>query len=116
MTPSHVAAIAALTAMIREIGAWPAIVVLAVFFLSPWLVMLYVARATEKRHAAAVKMYEDNVILVQDYAEASKRWEKISESLLSVVSLNTQTHTRLRDSIRSNEFCPMVREKGPNRS
>lgn len=116
MTPSEIATMAAITAMLREIGTWPTIVVLALFFLAPWLVVLFVSRATEKRHAAAVKMYEDNVILVKEYADSAKRWEKNSELLMGVVSLNTQANTKLWGSIRNNEFCPMVRQQVPSRS
>ncbi|WP_028318951.1 hypothetical protein [Desulfobulbus elongatus] len=123
MSPNEAASIAAMVAIIKEIGTWPAIVVLAMFLLAPWLVMLWVSRGVEKRHAQAVKMYEDNVILVQqhatlakDYARSVDRWEKITETVLSVVSLNTQAQTRLVETIRNNEFCPELRHQKPVRS
>ena len=89
MTPADVAALTAVAALVRD--------------------------PREKRHAAALRMYEDNVVLVKDYAEACRRWEKISEALLGVVSLNTQSQTTLKETIRHNEFCPISRKEGPNR-
>lgn len=108
MTPNDLAVATAIAAVVKEMGAWPPILVLAVLQIAPWLFMVWVTRSIEKRHAAAVQMYENNVLLVENY-------EKISGSLLEVVSLNTQTQTRLQSAIRNNEFCPAVREKGPNR-
>lgn len=118
-----------MAAVIKELGAWPTIIVLALFMLAPWLVMLWVSRSMEKKHAEAVKMYENNVLLVQDHADlvkahaalvedydaATKRWERITDTVISVVTLNTQAQTKLLDSIRSNDFCPAVREGRPNR-
>jgi len=109
MSPNEVAVVTAIAAIVKEMGAWPPILVLAVLQISPWIFTLFVTRQIEKRHTAAVQMYENNVLLVQNY-------EKIADSLLEVVSLNTQTQTKLQTAIKSNEFCPMVREKGPNRA
>ncbi|MBW1989075.1 MAG: hypothetical protein JRI97_05965 [Deltaproteobacteria bacterium] len=60
-------------------------------------------------------MYEANVRLVKSYEAAVSRWEKLTSEVMDVISLNTQTQTRLADSIKHNDFCPLVREKGPNR-
>lgn len=115
MTPADVAALTAVAALVRDIGSWPIVSVIAAFVLGPWVAMLYLARSAEKRHAAALRMYEDNVVLVKDYAEACRRWGKISEALLGVVSLNTQSQATLKETIRHNEFCPISRKEGPNR-
>lgn len=115
MTPQDVAAFTAVAALVRDLGSWPIVSVIAVFVLGPWVAMIYLARSAEKRHAAALKMYEDNVVLVTGYADACRRWEKISEALLGVVSLNTQSQTTLKETIRHNEFCPISRKEGPNR-
>lgn len=123
MTPSEVAGITAIATIVKEIGTWPVVLVLAILQLAPWVVMLWISRSMEKRHGEALQMYENNVILVkehadlvEDYDAATKRWENITETVISVVSLNTQAQTKLLDSIRSNEFCPVVRNTGPNRS
>ena len=120
MTPSEAAGLAAI---IRELGSWPPILVFAIIMLAPWVVQFFVSRSMEKRHTEAVQMYKDNVILVEDYAKmvkdyesAIRRWEKVTETVLSVVSLNTQAQTKLLDSIRGNEYCPTMRDKSPNRS
>lgn len=48
------------------------------------------------------RMYESNVKLVKSY-------EELAKDLKDVVILNTQAMTRLKDDIRSNQFCPHVR-------
>jgi len=57
------------------------------------------------------KLYEDNVRLVEDYSLTCKRLEGLYGETLSVISLNTQTQTHLVESIKNNQFCPLVREK-----
>jgi phage terminase large subunit-like protein len=52
--------------------------------------------------------YSSNVDLV-------KRYERLSEELMKIIHLNIQTMTQLVDNIKNNTFCPMVRDKGPNR-
>lgn len=116
MTPAEVAGITAIAAILKELGSWPVVLVLALIQISPWLLLMIVSRSVEKRHSEVVQMYENNVILVQNYESATERWEAISNSLVTVVSLNTQAQTRLVDAVKNNEFCPAVREKGPNRS
>lgn len=49
-------------------------------------------------------MYEKNVILVKSY-------ERMADELHDVVILNTQAVTGLVDSVKGNQFCPMVRLK-----
>jgi len=57
------------------------------------------------------KLYENNVRLVEDYSLTCKRLEGLYGETLSVISLNTQTQTHLVESIKNNQFCPLVREK-----
>jgi nitrogen fixation-related uncharacterized protein len=58
------------------------------------------------------KLYESNSRLVVATNEAFKRLEKRNDELVSVISLNTQTHTQLTAAIKNNQFCPVVRSKG----
>lgn len=61
----------------------------------------------EERHREVVLMYKDNVELV-------KHFDKLANDLTGVITLVTQTLTRVVDRIDNNQFCPMVRGKGPN--
>lgn len=58
-----------------------------------------------RQHFEALKrMYENN-------AELLKRHQSLSEDMKDIVVMNTQALTALNDSIRSNEYCPLVRTK-----
>ena len=61
------------------------------------------------------KLYENNTHLVKDYSATCMRLERLYSETISVISLNTQTQTRLVEHIKNNMFCPLVREKGPQR-
>ena len=52
--------------------------------------------------------YENNVELVKRYAD-------LADSLSEIIHLNTQVQTQLVEAIKNNMFCPIVREKGPQR-
>lgn len=54
------------------------------------------------------QMYVNNVSLVKRYAD-------MSEELMGTVRLNTQALTQLVESVKNNMYCPVVREKGPQR-
>jgi hypothetical protein len=56
-------------------------------------------------------LYKNNVHLVGDYDRAMIRLEKISEEMMSVVSLNAQASSHLAEAIRNNTFCPQVRKE-----
>jgi len=56
-------------------------------------------------------LYKNNVHLVGDYDRAMVRLEKISEEMMSVVSLNAQASSHLAEAIRNNTFCPQVRKE-----
>lgn len=53
-------------------------------------------------------MYESNVRLVEKY-------EKLANELTTIIRLNTQAISQLSERIDNNYFCPLVREKGPQR-
>lgn len=62
-----------------------------------------------KEDVQSVKtFYENNVDLVKNY-------EKLSEELMSVIRLTIQVQTQLVDNIKNNNFCPVMRGKGPDR-
>lgn len=103
MTPQDVAALTAIAAIVKQIGAWPMISVFMLVTVGPWLGMWWFTRIYEKRHAAVVRMYTDNVELV-------KSFEKIAGSLQDVVILNTQVMQGIKESVDNNIYCPIMRK------
>lgn len=103
MTPQDIAALTAMVAIIKEIGAWPLISIVSMVILGPWLGMWWITRGHEKRHAEVVQMYQDNVQLVKDTA-------RVADGLQSIVVLSTQVMTRVDDKIDNNLFCPLMRK------
>jgi len=57
----------------------------------------YASDMADMRH-----MYENNAELVRHY-------ESLAKDLKDVIIVNAQAFQRLEDSIRHNQFCPMVR-------
>jgi hypothetical protein len=103
MTPQDIAALTALVAIVKEVGAWPLITIFVLVITGPWIGMYMVTRGHERRHAAVVKMYEDNVKLVEGY-------ERIAEGLQDVLILSTQTMTQVKASVDNNLYCPLMRK------
>ena len=60
------------------------------------------------------RLYENNVHLVKEYQASCDRLESLYSETLSIISLNTQTQTRLVESINNNLYCPMVRKETGN--
>jgi len=58
------------------------------------------------------RLYESNSRLVDDCTKAFCRLDSIYEQVIDVVSLNTETQTKLVQSINQNQFCPIIRQKG----
>jgi uncharacterized membrane protein len=103
VSPTDIAAITALVAILKEIGTWPLVTILITVILGPWIGMFLANRQQEKRHAAVVEMYEKNVGLVESY-------ERIAEGLQDIIVLSTQTMTSVKTSVDNNLFCPLMRK------
>jgi hypothetical protein len=103
VTPQDVAALAAIAAIVKQIGAWPLITVFVLVTAGPWIGLWWFTRITEKRHSAVVRMYTDNVSLV-------KSFDKIATSLQDVVILNTQVMQGVKESVDKNIYCPLMRK------
>jgi len=58
------------------------------------------------------RLYESNVRLVDDCTRAFCRLDSIYSQTIDVIALNTQAQTKLVESIKSNQYCPVVRSKG----
>ena len=102
MSPDQISAITALANLLSSIGGWPLGVIIFVIIIGPWLFAMYLNSIWSSRFEAVVKMYKDNVSLVEEL-------EEIANDLKDVVIMNTQAMTRLGDNIEKNQFCPMVR-------
>ena len=98
MTPEQISALTAIAAIVSKIGTWPigSIIVAVVF--GPWVVMGFITRATEKRHEAVVKMYEDNVKLVENY-------EKVADEQADTIRLTTAAVVELTIYLKSQVPC-----------
>jgi len=103
VTPDQIAALTAVSAIIAKVGTWPIGSVVAAVVFGPWAMMGLIARGMEKRHEAAIAMYTENVKLVVSF-------EKLAESLQSIIVLSTQTMTGVKDRIDNNLFCPLMRK------
>jgi hypothetical protein len=103
VTPDQIAALTAISAILAKVGTWPIGSIIAAVVLGPWVIMGLLTRSMEKRHEAAIKMYEENVKLVLAY-------EKVAEGLQSILVLSTQAMTQVKDRIDANLFCPMMRK------
>jgi hypothetical protein len=103
VSPEQIAALTAISTIFSKVGTWPIGSIVAAIVFGPWLVMGFISRGMEKRHEAAIKMYEENVKLVINY-------EKIAEGLQSIIVLSTQTMTSVKNSVDNNLFCPLMRK------
>ncbi|HAM41267.1 MAG TPA: hypothetical protein DCP69_07985 [Candidatus Omnitrophica bacterium] len=103
MTPDQIAALTAISAIMAKVGTWPIGSIVTAIVFGPWVVMGLLSRSMEKRHEAALKMYEENVKLVINY-------EKVAEGLQDIIILSTQTMTQVRERIDANLFCPIMRK------
>lgn len=103
MTPEQIAALTAISTIIAKVGTWPIGSIVAAVVFGPWVVMGFIARGVEKRHEAAIHMYENNVELVKNY-------EKVAKGLQDIIVLSTQTMTRVQESVDTNKYCPLMRK------
>lgn len=129
MTPDQIQILTALAAMLKTIGTVP-FGILAVFLvIGPWGGMFVVVgnirrnsdamqiqlaakndqilnmiKDQENRFESVVRMYENNVLLVQNY-------HSLSSDLTSIITLSTRTLESLVGKIDNNHFCPIVRKE-----
>ena len=109
MTPQDIAVVTAMTALIDKIGGWPLMTILVLIIIGPWVMAFFLARAAEKRHEAAIAMYDHNVHLVEKTLQVSEALKAIAQDQQGYMVQNTQVLTELAASIRQNEYCPLQR-------
>ncbi len=106
MTPEQVSIIQTIALILDKIGTWPVGTIFVMVIIGPWAIQFFVSRAQERRFEAVTKMYENNVRLVENYAEVAK-------SLHDLITINIQTLTGVSDRIDNNLFCPFMRKVKP---
>jgi len=104
MTADQVALLKVLVEILAMIKASPyqMMVALLVPLVGPWVLavalFLLSERSGNRRLDAVVKMYENNVVLVEDYAKVCKTQASREDSLRDIILLNTQAMQRLADA------------------
>lgn len=105
MTPEQVTILTSLITIFKTLSTWPVASIIFIMVVGPWVVSLILAEGFRRRFERVVKMYESNVRLVEKY-------ESIAMDLKDVVMVNTNTFATLTESIKHNQFCPIVRKDG----
>lgn len=105
MTPDQISAITALAGLVKSMGTWPIMSILIMVVLGPWVVNAYTSYQHQRRFEAVAKMYENNVMLAEDY-------KGMAEGYRDQLIWSTQTVTEAKDIAKNNLHCPMVRKQG----
>lgn len=105
MTPQDVAALTAMAGLVKMIGTWPLITLFVFNTTGPWLALWWFTRSADKRHGAVVRMYQDNVKLVEQYEELHDEQSRRENTLADLVRLNTQAQTSLLTWLRERTRC-----------
>ena len=105
MSPDQLQVLAAVLGIIKGLGTWPVMSLIAGMILSPWIILVFIAMNQHKRFEAVVKMYEDNVLLVEEVIELGKGYR---DHLI----WSTQTVDKANSIAKNNLHCPAVRNKG----
>jgi Zn ribbon nucleic-acid-binding protein len=94
--------VSALITIFAKIGTGPLITVVIVVFLGPWIFSLIHAWNQAKRFDTMKAMYENNVKLVECY-------EGLAKDQRDVITLNTAKWQETGDSVKANQYCPLLR-------
>lgn len=103
MTPEQLSTLTALAGILKSIGTWPimSLIVLALF--GPWIVLVFLSINHYRRFETVVKMYEDNVVLVD-------RITRLADGLQNQLIWSTQTVSEANAIAKNNLFCPVSRK------
>jgi len=121
MTPDQGLAATMIAVLIDKLGATPILLFFAVLLITPWGAALWISRQQDKRmtkalaqhaeqFAAAIDMYKSNVVLVKNYESFTAALEKVFDKQQDLILLVSSTMQTLVDHIKSNLFCPFVRQ------
>jgi hypothetical protein len=103
MTPEQIAALPIIVSLIEKIGSWPIGIILLSIVICPYIFQWFDSCRRDKQQAAAMKifeatkrMYEDNVVLVENYAKmANDHVDTIRLSTAATQELTTYLKTRV---------------------
>ena len=102
MTPGELSTIASFVKILSSVSGWPFGMIIFLVVIGPWISAFFLVYLQSRRFEKVVTMYKNNFKLVEDYS-------KLAVDLHDVVIMNTQTMTRLVDSIKTNQYCPAIR-------
>jgi hypothetical protein len=105
MSPEQFSALTAIAAIISNVGAWPLGSILFSIVFGPWVGMWMVSRSIERRHKAAIEMYESNVKLVKNY-------ERMAEEQTDTIRLSVAATTELTTYLRTKTPCHQLISTG----
>lgn len=89
----------------------PSFIAIIALFIFPWVALVWTSARQERRFESVVKMYENNVGLVNDYQELVDGYKKIVDGQQDLIIHVTQVMTAVHDAVRTNSFCPQVRKE-----
>lgn len=104
MSPEQVSVLTALFSVVKALSSWPFALFFFTLVIGPWVLSIMLAWSDRKRQEVAeqeskdrfesvVRMYEDNVKVVEQY-------EKIASELKDIIIMNTSAQTTLAEVIR----------------
>lgn len=98
MSPEQISALTAIAAIVAKVGTWEiGSIVFAIVF-GPWMMMYFVSRSMERRHEAALRMYENSNKLVQ-------RYDKLAGEQVDTIRLSTSATVELTKFLRDRTPC-----------
>jgi hypothetical protein len=98
MTPEQISALTAIAAIVGKVGTWELGSIITAIVFGPWIMMYFVSRSMERRHEAALRMYENSNKLVQKY-------DKIAGEQVDTIRLSTAATVELTRFIRDRAPC-----------
>ncbi len=96
-------ALSLLLGVVKDIDTWPVLSMLALVQLMPWIILVSISLHQQRRFENVVKMYENNVILAQEF-------KKMAEGYRDQLIWSTQVVSQTKASVDGNQFCPIVRK------
>ena len=112
MSPEQIAILTSLVSLVKMLSSWPVLAIVFLLIIGPWVLSMMLYWNSRERFESVVQMYEHNVELVNDYKGLVSDVKDLARDMKDLVMVNTQTFSTLTEAIKSNQFCPLVREKG----
>lgn len=109
MTPDQLSTLTALAKLAGEVGSWPVATLILSLVIGPWIAAFILAMGQQRRLEVAIKLYEDNARLVEDFRELARSLKQLIEDSQGYMVGNTKALVELSGSIRTNQFCPAAR-------